>query len=41
MDDLYEVQVRATHATELSVDRPDFLAKWSLLFRLQAVTYPR
>ena len=31
----------STRATELSVDRPGFLAKRALLFRLQAVTYPR
>ena len=31
----------ATHATELSVDRPGFSAKWSLLWELPAVTYPR
>ena len=30
-----------THATELSVNCPGCLAKWSLLWKLPAVTYPR
>ena len=30
-----------THATELSVDCPGLLVNWSLVFMLQAVTYPR
>ena len=30
-----------TSATELSEDSQGFLAKWSLLFKLPAVTYPR
>ena len=30
-----------TYASELSVDRQGFLAKWSLLWKLPAVTYPR
>ena len=35
------LKIPATHATELSLDHPGFLAKYSLLCKLQAVTYPR